>query len=72
VKVEPGENVVTSGLSSIYPEGIKIGVVAEVKENEYVFFKEIRIKPAVDFNRLEEVFVIVVPDSLEMEFQELE
>ncbi|MBN2364779.1 MAG: rod shape-determining protein MreC [Calditrichaeota bacterium] len=64
VVVEPGEVVLTSGLSRIYPAGIKIGIVAEVRENEYELFKQIKIKPAVDFDRLEEVFVIKTPDSL--------
>ncbi len=67
VPVERGELVVTSGLSRIYPKGLKIGVVAEVKTNEYELFKEIKIKPAVDFNSLEEVFVLITPDSLQAE-----
>ncbi len=61
--VELGEVVVTSGLSQIYPAGLKVGVVAQVKENQYELFKEIRVKPAVNFNRLEEVFIIAIADS---------
>lgn len=64
VEVEPGEVVITSGLSRIYPQGIKIGVVAEIEENEYELFKEIKIKPAVNFNRLEDVFIVQVSDTL--------
>jgi rod shape-determining protein MreC len=64
VEVEPGEVVITSGLSRIYPKGIKIGVVAEVEEKEYELFKKIKIKPAVDFNRLEDVFVVLASDTL--------
>ncbi len=67
VQVEPGEVVLTSGLSRIYPRGIKIGVVAEVKENDYELFKQIKLKPVVDFNRLEEVFVIQSADTLPAE-----
>ncbi len=59
VSVQVGEPVVTSGLSNIYPPGLKIGVVVKVKEDRRGFFNIIRVKPAVDFNRLEEVFVIV-------------
>ncbi|RMG65517.1 MAG: rod shape-determining protein MreC [Calditrichaeota bacterium] len=59
VAVSVGEPVVTSGLSNIYPPGLKIGVVVKVSEDRRGFFKNIRVKPAVDFNRLEEVFVIV-------------
>lgn len=67
IPVEPGEAVITSGLSRIYPAGLKIGVVGEVEENSYELFKQIKVKPAVNFNSLEEVFVLVPPDSLKME-----
>ncbi len=67
VDVEPGEVVLTSGFSRIYPEGIKIGIVGEIEENQYELFKEIRVKPAVNFNSLEEVFVLLTPDSLKLE-----
>jgi rod shape-determining protein MreC len=64
VVVEPGEVVLTSGLSRLYPRGIKIGIVAEVAEVEYELFKSIKVKPAVNFNNLEEVFILFVQDSL--------
>lgn len=62
IPVSKGETVVTSGISQIYPPGIKVGVVTSVEEDEFNLFKSIRIKPAVNFNALEEVFLIV-PDS---------
>ena len=58
VRIEKGEWVVTSGLSKIYPAGMKIGVVAEVEENQYNLFKTVRLQPAVNFNALEEVFIV--------------
>lgn len=64
VPVESGEQVLTSGLSQIYPPGIKIGVVGEAKADDYKLFQQIRVKNAVDFNNLEEVFVMVTPDSM--------
>ena len=64
VVIEPGEVVLTSGLSRIYPRGIKIGIVTEVAEVEYELFKTIKLKPAVNFNNLEEVFVLFTQDSL--------
>ncbi len=72
VAVEVGEVVVTSGLSRIYPAGIKIGVVGEVNVNEYELFKEIKVKPAVNFNSLEEVFIVRTPDSLRTELSDIE
>jgi rod shape-determining protein MreC len=67
IVVEVGELVITSGLSQIYPEGIKVGVVGEVEENKYELFKKIKVKPAVEFNKLEEVFVLTSSDSLKGE-----
>ncbi len=58
IPVEKGEMVITSELSRIYPPGLKIGIVTTIKENKFDLFKEIRVKPAVNFNAVEEVFVI--------------
>lgn len=63
IPVERGEVVLTSGLSRIYPPGLKIGVVAEIREDETDMFKQIRVRPAVNFNAVEEVFV-AMPDSV--------
>lgn len=56
--VARGETVVTSGQGSIYPKGIAIGVVVDVKKEASGLFKVATIKPFVDFNRLEEVLII--------------
>ena len=58
VPVSLGEVVVTSGLSQIYPPDLQIGIVSDIKQNEYDLFKQIRINPSVNFNALEEVLVI--------------
>ncbi len=50
--------IITSGFGGIYPKGIAIGKVASVANAEGGLLKYAIIKPAVDFNRLEEVFVI--------------
>lgn len=57
-EVKPGENVVTSGLSEIYPKGIKIGQVEDVTREENGLLLLANVKPAVNFDRLEEVMVI--------------
>ena len=53
-----GDVLVTSGLSSIYPEGIRIGSVANISELKYDIFKSVQVEPAVDFVSLEEVFIV--------------
>lgn len=54
-----GDMVVTSGLSWYFPKGIAIGVVTEVVEGKYEYIDYAVIEPAVDFSRLEYVFVVL-------------
>jgi rod shape-determining protein MreC len=55
--VQPGEPLVTSGGDRIFPKGLPIGTVAQVSMGRNLFL-EIKLKSAVDLNRLEEVLVI--------------
>src|SRR5438270_7475529 len=58
-QVEPGERVITSGGDRIYPKGYSVGTVIGAspdKDNDP--FQVIKIKPAADIGRLEEVLVI--------------
>lgn len=53
-----GDVVVTSGMSSLYPRGLVIGTVLEVQARPYESSLELLVDPAVDFGRLEYVFVV--------------
>jgi rod shape-determining protein MreC len=55
--VEPGELVVTSGGDQIFPKGLPVGTVMKVSPGADLFLN-IRIKPTVNLNQLEEVLVI--------------
>lgn len=55
-----GDNIITSGLGGIFPKGIVIGEVFDVKNEDGGLLKYAEIKTAVDFSRLEEVFVVRV------------
>jgi rod shape-determining protein MreC len=58
-KVEPGERVITSGGDRIYPKGYTVGtVVGATPDRDNDPFLVIKIKPAADISRLEEVLVI--------------
>jgi rod shape-determining protein MreC len=69
-QVQVGELVVTSGMDRVYPKGLTIGRISAVDESGGALFKEISLSPAVDFSKLEEVFVVsapateLVPDSM--------
>lgn len=56
-KVEVGERVLTSGGDRIYPKGLPLGTVTEVKPGSDLFFN-IRVEPAAQLNRLEEVLIV--------------
>ena len=58
--VKAGDTVVTSGVDGIYPKGFIIGTVEQV-ENGNGIYKALRVRPSVEFNRLEEVLVVKTP-----------
>lgn len=55
--VQSGERVLTSGGDRIFPKGLPLGTVTKVTPGSEVFLN-IRIKPAANLARLEEVLVI--------------
>lgn len=59
VEIEVGQTVVTSGLGGIFSKGIRIGEVSEIKTEPNGLMKKALIRPFVDFDRLEEVFILV-------------
>lgn len=56
--VEVGDIFVTSAVSTFYPAGLLVGKVSRVKKNEADLFQQVTLRPAVDFSRLEEVFLV--------------
>ena len=53
-----GDKIITSGFGGIYPKGILIGEVIEIIKDDAGFLKNAKIAPAVNLNKLEEVFII--------------
>jgi rod shape-determining protein MreC len=58
--VKVGDAIVTSGVDGIYPKGFAIGKVEQV-DNGNGIYKAIRVRPSVEFNRLEEVLIVRAP-----------
>ncbi len=56
--IEKGDIVVSSGMGSLYPKGIPIGEVEEVEFKKKGLYQTAKIRPAVDFNTLEEVLIL--------------
>jgi len=58
-EAEIGDKVISSGLGGVYPKGLLIGKITEVREEKHKLYKTAEVEPAVDFSRLEEVMVIM-------------
>src|ERR1700752_4633695 len=56
-EVALGARVVTSGMDRIFPRDLPVGTVTQIKPGNP--FKQIRIKPAANLERLEEVIVLL-------------
>jgi rod shape-determining protein MreC len=54
-----GDIVETSGLGGLYPKGLLVGKVIEVKKSTSEMSRYAIVKPEVDFKKLEEVFILV-------------
>jgi rod shape-determining protein MreC len=57
--VHIGDTIISSGLGGLFPEGLSVGVVSSVESPERGFFSDIGIAPAVNFNGLDELYVLV-------------
>ena len=53
-QVQPGENVLTSGGDLVFPKGMPVGTVVSVDKGSESFLN-IRLKPAANLAKLEEV-----------------
>jgi rod shape-determining protein MreC len=59
IVIEPGEKILTSGYSGIYPENLVIGTVVGVNISENGLYQIAEIQPTTDLNRIEAVFVVL-------------
>ncbi|SHH94306.1 rod shape-determining protein MreC [Clostridium grantii DSM 8605] len=60
--------VSTSGLGGVYPKDIIIGKVISIEDDKSKLLKNALIEPAVDFNKLEEIFVVVPKETRNIEY----
>ena len=69
--VEPGDRIITSDLSSIVPIPLPVGVVTGLSNVKTGIFNEVKVKPFVDFVRTENVFIIGMVESKQINNLEL-
>jgi rod shape-determining protein MreC len=66
-EVKVGDKIVASGLDGVFPKGLYIGEVAGVIRRAAGIFQEVTVVPAIDFEKLEEVIVILSPPKTDFE-----
>lgn len=64
-----GDVIKTSGIGGIYPKGIIIGTVEEVRTGESDLDKYAIVKPAVDFKRLSQVVILKSTTDMSSEME---
>jgi len=62
--VKVGERVVTSGMDRIFPKDLPVGIITQVKPGGQ--YKQIRVRPSANIEKLEEVIVLLTTDPLAM------
>jgi len=66
-EVSPGDIVLTSGLGGNFPDKLVIGQVTEVLQRDQDMFQVARIRPTVDFGKLEVMLVITAFEPIDFE-----
>lgn len=56
--IKRGDVVETSGLGGVFPKGIYVGRVVEVKQSDYSLYKYVEVNSPANFATLEEVLVV--------------
>ena len=67
--IKEGEVILTSGLGKVYPKEIRVGEVLSVEEDKVKVMKRAVVKPYVDFNKLEELVIVVPKDTREIIYE---
>jgi len=58
VTLKPGSLVITSGEGGIFPRGIPVGQIVDVRTNQFGLYLEARLRLCENLNRLQEVWVL--------------
>ena len=66
--IKVGDKIITSGVGLLYPKEIQVGEVLSVEEDKVSVMKTAVVKPTVDFNKLEELFIVAPKDKREIKY----
>jgi len=65
--IEIGDIVISSGLDGVFPKGLAVGYVSAVFKPKSGIFQEVTVTPYVDFEKLEEVLIVLNPKKKQFE-----
>jgi rod shape-determining protein MreC len=61
--VQVGDMIVTGGLDQIYPNGFPLAIVSEILKKPNSSMRIINVKPVVNSDKIEEVFVVISSEN---------
>ncbi len=61
-----GDTLITSGIEGIFPKGLSVGTVTGIQKQKYGITQRVEVSPAVNFSKLEEVFVVTDLSSVKV------
>lgn len=61
--VEVGDKLITAGVGGIYPKGVKVGMITDISKENFGMTLSIEVVPSVDFDKLEEVLVLIPTEA---------
>ena len=70
VEVQPGQIVYTSGQDGIYPPGLKIGEIVEVRSGSATVPHQIFIRPSSGIDSMQEVAILLYDPPQRQEFEQ--
>jgi rod shape-determining protein MreC len=57
--------VVSSGMDQVFPKGLPVGRVTSIVKQDAGIFQDVILVPTVDFERLEEILILPLPQRTE-------
>ena len=69
--IEIGDRIVTSDISSIIPVPVPVGIIEEFKPSETGVFSYVKVKPFVDLTTIDNLFILAIVKSKQVEDLEL-
>lgn len=67
INITHGDTIVTSGYSQVFPEGMMVGIVEDVQDDESESYLDVQMRTYVDFRSLKYVYAIDNPLKEELD-----